>query len=141
MRAVTLATGLALITTSLAIPCVTEMTYYNAKNRNDEEAKVIMCWDTETGSCSGDIAFLNPDRNANRVSICAHSGGKLEWHIGSGWSLFGLDLYSLDITVDVSTTDCTVNAYNTVFVKYVGLPLGVFRTDDTPASNSGTCPI
>jgi len=141
MRAVTLAAGLSLITTALAIPCVTQAYYYNPINKSDREMLVKMCWDTDTHTCKGDITFLDPDRGANRVSTCAHSNGKLEWHLGTGWTLFGIDLYSLDIVVNVADTDCTVTGYNTIFVKYIGLPLSLARTDDKPVWNSATCPF
>ncbi|CAA9957031.1 hypothetical protein PTMSG1_00639 [Pyrenophora teres f. maculata] len=141
MRAATLATGMALIATSLAIPCVTQMTYYNPTNKDDGRTEVRMCWDTETKSCRGNLAHLAADRRKNQVSTCTHNNGKLEWHLGTGWTIFGIDLFSFDIEVDVSQTDCTVIAYHPIFIKYVGLPLSVVRTDDKPESLVSVCPI
>ncbi|EOA86157.1 uncharacterized protein SETTUDRAFT_39654 [Exserohilum turcica Et28A] len=142
MKAFASLTALSLIGTCLAIPCVTQVSYYTPQHPYpDEREPFLVCWDTQTKTCKATMKSLLAKPGANIINTCSNVDGVIKWHVGTGWTVFGVDLESFDMQVDVSTTDCTVNAYHSIFVKYFGLPLAVLRTDDKPAAVSSACPF
>ncbi|KAH7394699.1 hypothetical protein BKA66DRAFT_546854 [Pyrenochaeta sp. MPI-SDFR-AT-0127] len=132
--------ALGLIVPSLAIPCVTQMEYYNV-NRRDSREMIQMCWDTATTACKGTARDLVAKPGANVINRCTNTGGKINWHLATGWTLFGQDLESQDVNLQVGTTSCSVTRYQDIFVKIFGLPMAIFRTDDAPTAINRACPF
>ncbi|RMZ72809.1 hypothetical protein GMOD_00009858 [Pyrenophora seminiperda CCB06] len=140
MKTSTLTTSLSLISTTLAIPCVTQFQYHNNPSNPEGVQQVQICWDTSTSTCRGTATTLVAKPGAaNTVNTCTNKNGKINWHLGTGWTIWGKDIYSVDVPVDVSTSSCDVVAYHTAFFRFLGLPVISIITKDSPVGIQSAC--
>ncbi|KAH9866797.1 hypothetical protein J1614_008490 [Plenodomus biglobosus] len=140
MKTFTIIAAFGLIAPSLAVPCVTQMNFYQV-NRPDQRMDIVMCWDTENTSCKGTAKDLIKKPGGNSINTCTNDHGKIHWHLATGWTLFGHDVESQDVKLQVGTIGCSVDYYEDLQVKFFDLPFGLWRTDNKPEAISHACPF
>lgn len=126
---------------AIAEPCVLQYKIYNV-NAKTQTQTLQICYDTTSKTCRGSAQDAVTKKGAaNIINQCTNNAGRIDWKLGTGWTVFGKDLESTTISASVAQNKCSLISAADVQWKLVGLPASLWRHDGGGVSAANSCPF